>query len=123
MVKSATWRWCEATASESCFEPVSLLFVGYIGEHARCSVAVIAGDNQASTRSHALNHLPKRIGSQLVLSFLTEFLKTISWLCKLVDTLVWPVMPKDNVRCGTNPVEAIIPSGAEGFSPRTWKVV
>ena len=113
----------EPAATEVCLEPGCLLLVGYVREHARCGVAVVAGDNQPASCRHALDHLPEGIGGQLLRGFTAELLKTIARLGKLVDAFIWPMVPKHNGRSGRDPVEAVFPRRIEALGACAWKPV
>src|ERR1035438_3119245 len=113
----------ESAATEVCFEPVCLLLVGHISEHPRRRVAVIAGDNQAASCGHAINHLPERLRGKLLRGFTTELLETVARLRKLMDTVVRPMVPKHNSRRGGNPVKTVIPRSIQTLSACARKMV
>src|SRR5437899_1987814 len=101
----------ESTAPKVCLKPICLLLASHICEHARRSIAVVTGDNQAASRGHAFDHHPKGIGGQLLSSFSTQLLKSVARLGKLVNTFVWPMVPKHNVGSRSDPIEAVVPRG------------
>lgn len=84
---------------------------------------MVAGDNETVACGHALNHCPKRIRGELLRSFSTELLETVTRLGKLVDTFIGPMMPKHDGRRGGNPVETVMPRNIHAFSASARKLV